>query len=86
MSASTMPQVGPITMWVNSTTRKPCKGKDGVGDGLERELWVMVHPANLRQRATPAIISQAVSLMVDYAYFCHNCAPTSRLNAGTVQP
>jgi hypothetical protein len=26
MSASTMPQVGPITMWVNSTTRRPASG------------------------------------------------------------
>src|SRR5690349_5875728 len=26
MSASTMPQVGPITMWVNSPTRRPCSG------------------------------------------------------------
>ena len=26
-SASTMPQVGPITMWVNSTTRMPASGK-----------------------------------------------------------
>jgi hypothetical protein len=25
-SASTMPQVGPITMWVNSTTFRPAKG------------------------------------------------------------
>src|SRR6476469_6833980 len=25
-SASTMPHVGPITMWVNSTTRKPFRG------------------------------------------------------------
>ena len=26
MSASTMPQVGPMTMWVNSMTRRPCQG------------------------------------------------------------
>ena len=26
-SASTMPQVGPITMWVNSITRRPFKGR-----------------------------------------------------------
>ena len=26
-SASTMPQVGPMTMWVNSTTRSPARGK-----------------------------------------------------------
>ena len=25
-SASTMPQVGPMTMWVNSITRKPLSG------------------------------------------------------------
>ena len=28
-SASTMPQVGPITMWVNSTTRNPVRGRAG---------------------------------------------------------
>ena len=27
MSASTMPQVGPMTMWVNSTTRRPASGR-----------------------------------------------------------
>jgi hypothetical protein len=33
-SASTIPQVGSITMWVNSTTRKPVRGSGsslGVG-------------------------------------------------------
>src|SRR5829696_9769675 len=29
-SASTMPQVGPITMWVNSTTRRPFRGCGGL--------------------------------------------------------
>jgi hypothetical protein len=31
-SAKTMPHVGPMTMWVNSTTRKPAKGSGRLGE------------------------------------------------------
>src|SRR6476620_9717166 len=34
-SASTMPQVGPMTMWVNSTTRSPFRGRGAVVSGMD---------------------------------------------------
>ncbi len=37
MSANTMPQVGPMTMWVNSTTRRPVSGK-GRGEDAAVEV------------------------------------------------
>jgi hypothetical protein len=50
-----MPQVGPMTMWVNSTTRRPSSGK-GRGTGasgavaLVGDEWEMVEVEVMGQR------------------------------------
>jgi hypothetical protein len=52
MSANTMPQVGPMTMWVNSTTRKPSSGCGAV-DGVWLAGVCMVGWAVKKTRGIP---------------------------------
>jgi hypothetical protein len=66
MSASTMPQVGPMTMWVNSTTRSPASGSgrdagSGEAEGVESGAFMRRGPevqakaaAGVRVRGRPA--------------------------------
>src|SRR4249919_1650576 len=52
-SPKIMPQVGPITMWVNSTTRMPLSGRRAAGDlfGLD------FRPAALLRRAARRVLA-----------------------------
>src|SRR3569832_99421 len=52
MSASTMPHVGPMTMWVNSTTRRPFSGCGTLASmsGMHR---LLLH--RLRQARAPDV-------------------------------
>src|SRR5689334_25323998 len=57
-SASTMPQVGPITMWVNSTTRTPSYGS-GLASAMERLLLPALGQAGFRRHAVHGFARQA---------------------------
>ena len=56
-SASTMPQVGPITMWVNSTTRMPASGSASVRH--ERPWTNPLRHAGLGRHAVDRLARQA---------------------------
>src|SRR3546814_5164631 len=64
-SASTKPQVGPMTMWVNSTTRSLVSGRRRP-EG--RSAWVLVSAGGDRSEEHT---SELQSLMrISYAVFC----------------
>ncbi len=58
-----MPQVGPITMWVNSTTRMPESGRRAA-----RDFFGLDFPAALVRRSARRVL--AFPAMKDYRFFC----------------
>jgi hypothetical protein len=59
-----MPQVGPITMWVNSTTRMPLSGRRAAGDFFGLDF----RPAAMSRRAARRVL--AFFAIKNYRFFC----------------